>query len=258
VLVRARSHLDALVAEIRRSAPELRFQAVEIEGLDGRQHVQDLLTLFRALHHRADRVHWLALLRAPWCGLTAGRPARAGRGRQAATIWQLMQDEARLARLSANGRQRLRHVREVLALAFAGRAPASAALAGRRLADARRPALPGGAGSAGRCRGLLPPGRQAGGRAQSEPETLAAQTAELFAPPDPLAAIAVQMMTIHKSKGLEFETVILPGLHRETGGNDSSLLLWDEVAGADGEEHLLVAPMKPRAPAMASRPPTIT
>ena len=67
VLVRARSHLDALVAEIRRSSPELRFQAVDIEGLDGRQHVQDLLTLFRALHHRADRVHWLALLRAPWC-----------------------------------------------------------------------------------------------------------------------------------------------------------------------------------------------
>jgi ATP-dependent helicase/nuclease subunit A len=52
------------------------------------------------------------------------------------------------------------------------------------------------------------------------------------------------MMTIHKSKGLEFETVILPGLHRATGGNESSLLLWDEVAGADGHEHLLVAPMK--------------
>jgi ATP-dependent exoDNAse (exonuclease V) beta subunit len=52
------------------------------------------------------------------------------------------------------------------------------------------------------------------------------------------------MMTVHKSKGLEFDTVILPGLHRETGGNDSSLLLWDEVAGADGDEHLLVAPLK--------------
>ena len=59
-----------------------------------------------------------------------------------------------------------------------------------------------------------------------------------------LAGDSVQMMTIHKSKGLEFETVILPGLHRTTGGNDSSLLLWDEVAGADGHEHLLVAPMK--------------
>jgi ATP-dependent exoDNAse (exonuclease V) beta subunit len=74
-------------------------------------------------------------------------------------------------------------------------------------------------------------------------ETLAAGAAELYAPTDPLGD-AVQLMTIHKSKGLEFDTVILPGLHRATGGNDSSLLLWDEVAGADGHEHLLVAPMK--------------
>jgi ATP-dependent helicase/nuclease subunit A len=94
VLVRARSHLEALVGEIRRSAPELRFQAVDIEGLDGRQHVQDLLTLFRALHHRADRVHWLALLRAPWCGLLlADLHALAADDRQR-TIWQLMQDDA--------------------------------------------------------------------------------------------------------------------------------------------------------------------
>jgi ATP-dependent helicase/nuclease subunit A len=84
VLVRARSHLEALVGEIRRNAPELRFQAVDIEGLDGRQHVQDLLTLFRALHHRADRVHWLALLRAPWCGLLLADLHALAAGRQAA------------------------------------------------------------------------------------------------------------------------------------------------------------------------------
>ena len=121
VLVRARSHLDALVAEIRRSAPELRFQAVDIEGLDGRQHVQDLLTLFRALHHRADRVHWLALLRAPWCGLKLADLHALAADDRKATIWQLMQDDARLARLSEDGRQRLSHVREVLRLAFADR-----------------------------------------------------------------------------------------------------------------------------------------
>ncbi len=121
VLVRARSHLDALVAEIRRSAPDLRFQAVDIEGLDGRQHVQDLLTLFRALHHRADRVHWLALLRAPWCGLKLADLHALAADDRKQTIWQLMQDDARLARLTDDGRQRLLHVRGVLQLAFAGR-----------------------------------------------------------------------------------------------------------------------------------------
>ena len=76
------------------------------------------------------------------------------------------------------------------------------------------------------------------------PETLAVQVAELFAPPDSEAGESLQMMTIHKSKGLEFETVILPGLHRTPKVNESSLLLWDEVADVDGREHLLVAPIK--------------
>jgi ATP-dependent exoDNAse (exonuclease V) beta subunit len=244
VLVRARSHLDALVAEIRRSAPDLRFQAVDIEGLDGRQHVQDLLTLFRALHHRADRVHWLALLRAPWCGLTlADLHALAADDKQS-TIWQLMQDEARLAQLSADGQQRLRHVREVLRTAFAGRGRQHPRrwlegvwlmLGGPRCLEAPE-ALPD-VEAFFRLVDRLAAARNL------DAETLAAHAAELYAPSDPLGD-AVQMMTVHKSKGLEFDTVILPGLHRETGGNDSSLLLWDEVAGADGDEHLLVAPIK--------------
>jgi ATP-dependent exoDNAse (exonuclease V) beta subunit len=245
VLVRARSHLDALVAEIRRRAPDLRFQAVEIEGLAARQHVQDLLTLYSALAHRADRVHWLAVLRAPWCGLRlADLHALAADDKQR-TIWQLMQDETRLARLSDDGRRRLGHVREILSLAFAHQ-------------DRRHPRrwLEGVWLMLGGPQCLEAPEAMADVEAffrlvdklaaarKLNAETLAAAAAELFAPPDARAGDGIQMMTIHKSKGLEFETVILPGLHRTTGVNESSLLLWDEVAGADGSEHLLVAPLK--------------
>ena len=245
ILVRARSHLDALVGEIRRSAPDLRFQAVEIEGLDGRQHVQDLLTLFHALHHRADRVHWLALLRAPWCGLKLADLHALAADDKKRTIWQLLQDETRLGRLSADGQQRLHHLRAVLGLAFAQRHRQHPRrwlegvwlmLGGPRCLEA--PEALADVDAFFRLVDKLTAARHL------DAETLAAQTAELFAPPDALAGDSVQMMTIHKSKGLEFETVILPGLHRTTGGNDSSLLLWDEVAGADGHEHLLVAPMK--------------
>ena len=244
VLVRARSHLDALVAEIRRSAPDQRFQAVDIEGLDGRQHVQDLLTLFRALHHRADRVHWLALLRAPWCGLVlADLHALAADDKQS-TIWQLMHDAARIARLSEDGQKRLSHVRDVLHIAFAQR-------------DRQHPRrwlegiwlMLGGPCCLEAPEALsdvetffaLVDSLVAAGKLDAD--TLATQAGELYAPTDPLGG-ALQMMTIHKAKGLEFDTVIVPGLHRVTGGNDSSLLLWDEVAGADGRQHLLVAPMK--------------
>ena len=249
ILVRARTHLDALVAEIRRSAPTLAFQAVEIEGLDGRQHVQDLLTLFHALTHRADRVHWLALLRAPWCGLTlADLHALAADDRQS-TVWQLMQDTARLSRLSADGQQRLNHLSGVLAQAFAQRGRRHPRrwlegvwlmLGGPRCLEAAT-AMADVEAFFGLVDKLF--------AAHSlNAENLSAKTAELFAPPDP-SGDAVQMMTIHKSKGLEFDTVILPGLHRKTGGNDSQLLLWDNVIGADGEEHLLVAPIKAKGAA---------
>ncbi len=244
VLVRARSHLESLVVEMRRNAPDLRFQAVDIEALDGRQHVQDLLILYRALQHRADRVNWLALLRAPWCGLQLADLHALAADDWHQTIWQLMHDEARLARLSDDGRHRLLHVRGVLALAFAER-------------DRQHPRrwlegvwlMLGGARCLSEAADLadieaffrLLEALAAAG--ELDPDTLAGRVAELFAPPDPLGE-AVQMMTVHKSKGLEFDTVILPGLHRETGGNESSLLLWDEVLGPDGEPHLLVAPLK--------------
>jgi hypothetical protein len=119
ILVRARSHLAALVTELQRSAPELRYQAVEIERLEERQVIQDLLALTRALHHRADRVNWLAILRAPWCGLTLPDLHALAADDHDSTVWQLMQDEARIARLSADGQARLTHVRGVLAEALA-------------------------------------------------------------------------------------------------------------------------------------------
>lgn len=52
------------------------------------------------------------------------------------------------------------------------------------------------------------------------------------------------MMIIYKVKGLEFEMVILFGLYCMIGGNESSLLFWDEVVGVDGVEYLLVVLMK--------------
>jgi len=252
VLVRARRHLDGLVAEIRRTAPGLRFQAVEIEGLAERQHVQDLLTLFRALANRADRVHWLAVLRAPWCGLTLAdlHALAAHPGRQ--TVWQAMHDDERLAALSAEGRQRLLQVRAVLALALAerDRQPLRRWLEGVWLMLGGAATLDDAAALADVdvFFGLIDRLTVAG---QLDPETLAAQAAALYAPPDPQGD-ALQMMTIHKAKGLEFETVIVPGLQRGSGQNDAPLLCWDEVALADGAPCLLVAPLPARGEDAAS------
>ena len=58
-------------------------------------------------------------------------------------------------------------------------------------------------------------------------------------------ANAVQVMTIHKSKGLEFDVVILPGLERRTRGTDQPMLLWERIQ-LKQTFHLLMAPIHRR------------
>ena len=68
ILVRSRAPLARIAARLKQAGHA--FRAVEIEPLAERPVVQDLLALTRALTHLADRAAWLAILRAPWCGLT--------------------------------------------------------------------------------------------------------------------------------------------------------------------------------------------
>jgi ATP-dependent exoDNAse (exonuclease V) beta subunit len=55
----------------------------------------------------------------------------------------------------------------------------------------------------------------------------------------------VQIMTIHKAKGLEFDVVIVPGLHRTPRNEDRRLLVWSEQADPNsGMRELLLAPIR--------------
>jgi len=59
-------------------------------------------------------------------------------------------------------------------------------------------------------------------------EKLEEQLDRLYAAADNKPNVQVEIMTIHKSKGLEFDTVILPGLGRSAAKNTAQLLLWEE------------------------------
>lgn len=224
------------------------FQAVEIEELANRQIVQDLLTLTHALHQRADRVHWLALLRAPWCGLTlADMHALIGQDGQRSVL-SLLADEAILARLSADGQARARHVYAVMhsALHWRGRTSVSRWVHNTWLRL-------GGASclwnendvqdvQAFFCR--IAALEQHG---QFNPQALAEDVQKLYAAPDAKADASLQFMTIHKSKGLEFDTVILPGLDGSNPPDDAKLVIWEEVPMEDGHTELVAAPFVPTA-----------
>lgn len=243
VLVRSRSHLKELVSVVRRDYPHIRFQAVEIEGLNDRQTVLDALSLVRAMLHRADRVHWLNILRAPWCGLTLADLHALAHDNHTATIWQLMQDENRLQTISPNGRQRLAHMHDILAEAFQhqGRMPL------RRWLESTWLKL-GGAStliSAGDNRDIQAFFDLIEKTARGyvlDFNQLDTAMLKLYAQPDITASSQLQFLTIHASKGLEFDTVILPALNRKPSNNDSPMMLWEEVQ-IDNQRCLLAAPM---------------
>ncbi|NIQ95617.1 MAG: hypothetical protein GWN87_16510, partial [Desulfuromonadales bacterium] len=68
ILVRSRTHLEETIKLL--NANGIRYQAQDVDPLVDRTVVSDLLALTRALLQPCDRVAWLAVLRAPWCGLT--------------------------------------------------------------------------------------------------------------------------------------------------------------------------------------------
>ncbi len=68
-----------------------------------------------------------------------------------------------------------------------------------------------------------------------------AALAELRAAPQAVAAARVQVMTLHRAKGLEFDVVIMPGLARAPNRRDAPLIRWRRRPAG-----LLLAPMKER------------
>jgi ATP-dependent exoDNAse (exonuclease V) beta subunit len=246
ILVRNRGHLHEIVPQLKDAG--LRFRAIEIEPLGHRPVVQDLLALTRALSHTADRLAWLAALRAPWCGLKLADLAAVAGGDAARTVWEQMNDDALVATLSADGRARLERVRAVLGGCLDHRCRGSLR---ERMAGAWF-ALSGPAcvedatdlEDAEIYFDYLESHEEAGEIA--DPGAFEEGLADLYALPDLQADERLQIMTIHKAKGLEFDTVIVPGLGRPPRGDEARLFLWMEQPRKEGKgaADLLLAPIQ--------------
>ena len=229
VLGRNRSHLSAIVTEFKqdRGSGPLPFRAVELDPLRELQEVSDAFALTRALMHPADRTAWLAVLHAPWCGLgRADLLALTGDDAES-TVAQLVSTRREL--LSGTGQQLLDRIWPILAIA--------SSTLGRDAFSVH----------------VERTWRSLGGDAMLAPERLAnvmnffrvlreieaasivptvdaidARLANLYAEPA-AGKIAVELLTIHKAKGLEWDLVLVPGLERGSGGDDKVLLNWLEL-----------------------------
>lgn len=241
ILVRSRSHLSQILNALRGAG--LRYRAQDIDPLEERPVIRDLLALTRALLHPADRLAWMAVLRAPWCGLILQDLHALCGLDPLRTVPELLADSEVLAGLSADGQSRASRVWEVLHRGQQRRGRLSL----RRLVEGCWLALGAPAAlvaaeveDAARMFELMDQ-LDHGGDLESL-DGLQQGLKQLFASPDSEADGLLQVMTIHKSKGLEFDTVILPGLGRRSRQGDQTLLRWLEHP----DYGLLLAPIAPR------------
>ncbi len=241
ILVRARTHLPEIVRALQ--AAEIRFRAVDIEPLGQSQVVRDLHALTLAITQPADRVAWLALLRSPVCGLALPDLLELCRGDDRASMMQLL--PLRYARLSENARQRCERLFAVLSDAIA--------LRGRRglreIVERTWIVLGGPVSSVNIDQGLRDAAAYLNLLQQSETggelvdaDAFQKNLEQLFAPTETEIPEAVEIMTIHGAKGLQWDTVILPALGRSTRHEAEQLLYWRESV-SEGQAHLLLAPI---------------
>lgn len=244
VLVRARSHLVDMVLALR--AAGVRFRAVDLEPLGGSPAVRDLLALVRALVYPADRIAWLSVLRAPYCGLTLADLHALCGDDAVSPVRDLLRDPSRLARLSPDGWARVTRVAPILEeyRARRGRLSLRALVEACWLALGAPALLDAAELDAARTFLALLERHDSGGDLD-DAAMLEERTAVLFSPPDPLGDARLQLMTIHKAKGLEFDVVVLPRLDGVPRRESDQLLLWDRVV-CDGRFEFLIAPLRPR------------
>jgi len=234
ILARTRGSLVPVAAALHEAA--IPFRAVDLEKLADRPEVLDALALTRALLNPEDRIAWLGVLRAPWCGLTLDDLHRLTSADDPAVLARPVPDllGERLPLLSEAGQCAGRRVLFALAQAPGLRANLPTAFPGTALqqiwfglggADCYDATARANLDLLWNCLDRLPDGEQD----LLGPE-LSAALDKLTALPDPSASsdCGVHLMTIHKSKGLEFEVVIVPDLQAKTRGASKKLLSWLE------------------------------
>ncbi len=252
ILGRSRSSLTGIARLLKQQ--NIGFRAVELESLSERQEVQDILALSRALLHLADRAAWIALLRSPLVGLNLPdltlligdmpyQSAWAAIERYRSSESKEWNFEA-IAELSTQGLQRLHSAIPLLEQAIQR-------LGSLPFAQLLRETWIQLDGPQSVENELALENVEVFCHTLAEADTpiinlqqLEQQMEKLFARPDSSAnSQQIELMTMHKSKGLEFDTVILPGLGRQPRADDTELVSWFQFMSDTGQEQLVIAPL---------------
>jgi len=234
VLVRSRSHLKAITLLLQDSS--INFEALKTEPLRSNLFTRDLLSLTRALLSLADRLAWLSILRAPWCGLKLEDLLAFGESTDK-TIFSQLIDDGIVQDLSEDGAVRSRHL--FLATEEAIYSEGKFSFVERFSYSLSQ-----------LCNEIELNEQEKSIRSQFlsllnhcelnqslDIKTIELMVKDLYAPSQ---YSSVKLMTIHQAKGLEFDTVIIPGLGKKGKSDTLPLMQIQEFSN----KNILLAPIK--------------
>lgn len=215
ILCRARSHLPLLLHALKQAG--IAYTSTDIDSLAAEPIVTDLLSLHRMLLQPSHRLSWFSILRSPMVGLSLAQLERIAEAPDLlAACEQAMDTDPALSRFVHAWTWAQQRLFEL---------PVCEIIEGcwMRLGGVDAYPQPDLA-HAHAWFDLLEAQQDRGWH----PELVLEKTADLYAQ-DPSQA-KVKVMTIHKSKGLEFTHVVLPNLGRKGRADDKDLLLWRPTA----------------------------
>lgn len=241
ILARSRKHLNHIIKRLR--ALNIPYQGVDIDLLAKQSHIRDVHSLTQALLMPGNRLAWLSLLRSPFCGLMLeDMLAIASFAPQKSIFFALLNIE-KIANISKDCKIRLQYVFQVLNEALVTRAQTDTITwLKKTLAKLHLEFIVTSKQETDLSQywELLSQSLQNG--QIKDWRLFNEQLNNLYARQSEPANL--QIMTIHKSKGLEFDCVIIPGLSTKSSKQDNSLFRNLNILDENDEDIFLFSPIK--------------
>ncbi len=246
ILIRNRRHLTSIIPELDRH--QINWESNEIDNMGEVQIVEDLLNLTRALLNPHHKLSWLGLLRAPWVGLRISDLHTVAQNSITQSVLNCLRNLNSLHGLTDDGKKRLENFTNCIqhSMDYRYQIPLVELvestwrlLHGDIMIETDKERV-----SVRQYFDLLENHSSSGGitdfnsfqeKIRNSLITFSAQK------PQQSDKLPVQVSTIHKAKGLEFDHVIIPGLANASKNEEKSLLLWHERLNNAGEPRLLVS-----------------
>jgi ATP-dependent exoDNAse (exonuclease V) beta subunit len=246
ILVRSKNHTKKIIPKLIER--NIGYQAVEIDSLKETPHITELINLCSVLLHPSDELSWFGILRSSLLGVENKHLLEIKKHclKENLSTASFFMDDKKLPKLESQLDTRLKDVCSAFNQSYKNLKQENLAWVLEKLWLNL-----GGPASVSEkhfhdCKVFF----SLVARLNNESTTLdkfSIQMAceQLYAEQKASSENPVFILSIHKSKGLEFDHVIIPSLEKQSRSDDKNLINWQIYQDSKNVPHLLLAPLQP-------------